>query len=325
MKVCLVGEFSGNLDEGMRIAAFYFARELFKNHDVLPLDARALFSKNFWKRLKKFEPQVIHYIPGPSLRSFMLVKLLSLCCGRAKTAMSAMHTDLSAFSRVFVPLLKPDLILTVSSEDEEMFKGLGFKTRFLPSGVDTEKFVPVAEETRNSLRRKYGLDTEVFIILHVGSIKESRKLQTLREMQGDENQVLIIGSTSTRVEQEIKGELENKHCLVWTDYFKQIEEIYALADCYVFPGVERTASIALPLSVLEAMACNLPVITARFGALPEVFSEGDGLIFADGEEDFIEGLKKVKAGLEVKTRKKVLPYSWGKVIARLEEIYSSIA
>ena len=134
----------------------------------------------------------------------------------------------------------------------------------------------------------------------------------------------LFRSTSTRVKQEIRDELEESRCLVWTDYFKQIEEIYALADCYIFPEVGKKASIVLPLSVLEAMACNLPVISARFGALPEVFSEGGGLIFADGEEDFLKGLGKVKNGMEVRTREKVLPYSWGEVVSKLEEIYSSL-
>ena len=324
MKVCLIGEFSGNLDEGMRIAASYLAGELSKNHGVLPLDARDVLSKDFWKRLRTFEPQVIHYIPGPSLRSFVLTKILSLCYSKARTVMSAMHPDLPAFSKAFIPLLKPDLILILSREDEKTFKRLGCKTGFLLSGVDTGKFVPVTKEAKDTLRRKYGLGIEVFLILHVGSIKERRKLQILGEMQGNGNQVVIIGSTSTRVEQKIKNELEERHCLVWTEYFKHIEEIYALADCYIFPTTDKAASIALPLSVLEAMACNLPVISARFGALPEVFGEGDGLIFADKEDDFFEGLKKVKNSLEVKTREKVLPYSWEKVVSKLEEIYSSL-
>jgi len=160
--------------------------------------------------------------------------------------------------------------------------------------------------------------------LHVGSIKEGRNLQILGEMQGNTNQALIIGSSSTKIERTTQSELEERHCLVWTEYFRHIEEIYALADCYVFPTTDKTASIALPLSVLEAMACNLPVISARFGALPEVFGEGDGLIFADKEDDFLKGLKKIKNDLEVKTREKVLPYSWEKVVPKLEEIYTDM-
>ena len=324
MKVCLIGEFSGNLDEGMRIAAFHLAAELSRNHRVLPLDARDAFSKGFWKRIRSFEPQVIHYVPGPSLKSFVLVKIVSLSHRKTKIVMSAMHPGLSGFSQTFIPLLKPDFILTVSHEDEKMFQGLGCKTQFLAPGVDTGKFVPAAKETKDSLRRRYGLSTGAFLILHVGSIKERRKLQILGGMQENANQVLIIGSTSTRVEQKVKSELEERRCLVWTEYFSHIEEIYALADCYIFPTTDKTASIALPLSVLEAMACNLPVISTRFGALPEVFGEGDGLIFADDEQAFWQGLETIKDGVEIRNRERALPFSWASIANKLEEIYTEI-
>ncbi len=252
------------------------------------------------------------------------MKILSLYCRGAKTIMSATHPAPFSLSKVFIPLLKPNLILTLSSEDEKMFRSLSCKTEFLPVGVDTEKFIPVSKETKCSLRQKYGLGKDKFIILHVGSIKERRGLQIFREMQGDGNQVLIIGSTSTGIEQKIYRELEGKGCLVWIKYFKKIQEIYNLADCYVFPTRDRIASIALPLSVMEAMSCNLLVISTRFKALPRIFKEGNGFYFADKKEDFIQRLQEIKNGLEVKTRKKILSYSWENVVRRLEQIYEKL-
>ena len=73
-----------------------------------------------------------------------------------------------------------------------------------------------------------------------------------------------------------------------------IEEVYALSDCYVFPTppMNKINSIEIPLSVLEAMACNLSVITTKFGALPKVFEEGDGLIFVDDGEDGERAIRK---------------------------------
>ena len=105
-------------------------------------------------------------------------------------------------------------------------------------------------------------------------------------------------------------------------YIDSIEEIYSLSDCYIFPTTNKIASIEFPLSVLEAMASNLPVISTKFGALPRVFSEGEGLIFTDNENDFQNHLDYIKNyNRNVNTRSKILTYSWENVANKLEDIY----
>lgn len=44
MKICLLGEYSGDLDEGMRKASSYFAKELYKCQHVnhLPFSRRSI-------------------------------------------------------------------------------------------------------------------------------------------------------------------------------------------------------------------------------------------------------------------------------------------
>lgn len=80
-----------------------------------------------------------------------------------------------------------------------------------------------------------------------------------------------------------------------------------MADCYLFPVRDDIASIDLPLSVLEAMSCNLPFITTRFGGLDEVFEEGEGLFFLDNETSLEENLRIIRDGLvHIETRKKVV-------------------
>ena len=323
MKICLLGEYSGNLDEGMRIVSSHFAEELTKRHKVLALDLRKVFTKNFWKDIKAFKPEIIHYIHGPSVKSFTLLKVVSLYCREAKTVMSAMHPGLSFLSKQFVPIFKPDLILTQSYDTKEMFKKLGCETEFLPCGVDVEKFKPVTEKVKEELREKYGIKKEKFVILHVGSIKEGRNVQLMEKLQKENNQVVIVGAVSTGINENLTRQLKKTGCLVRAEYFKNIEEIYALSDCYLFPTLpeNKLNAIEMPLSVLEAMSCNLPVISTRFGALQRIFEEGDGLFFAKREEEFVNALKEIKNSINVKTREKVLPCSWDIIGKKLEEIY----
>jgi len=327
MKICLIGEYSGNLEEGMRKTAFYLSKELSKHHQVLTLDIKKLFFRDFWRKNKDFNPQVIHYIPGPSVISFIIVKMLAFYSKIAKTVISATHPFLPSFSKKIIPLFKPDLILVQSSETEKLFNNLGCETKFLPSGIDVRKLKPSEVKEKRRLREKYGIDKEKFVILHVGPIKEGRGIEIFKNLEAKGYEVIIIGNRSTGIEKQIYQSIIQSGCKVWTKYFEHIEEIYALSDCYLFPTSpeNKLNAIEMPLSVLESMSCNLPVITTKFGALPKVFEEGDGLFFVENEREIFMVLEKIKnTNMKVKTREKVLPYSWENIGKRLEKIYSNL-
>lgn len=329
MRVAILGGVPNCHDEGMGNTAFYLAKELSNYHEVLPLELNmsSIFSKNFWKNIKDFAPQIIHYVPGPSLKSLIAVKMFKSYCSNAKTVISATHPYFPHLSKMLIPLFKPDLMLVQSFETEKMFTELGCKTKFLPSGVDTEKFVSVSSSEKEKLREKYVLDKHKFVILHVGSIKKQRGLQVFNKIKGEEYQVIVAGSTSTGMERDIYYKLKERGHLIWLKYFENLEEIYALSDCYIFPAPpeNKLSSIELPLSVLEAMSCNLPVICTKFGALTRAFREGDGLIFIEKGEDFIYEVEKIKkSNHEIKTREKVLPYSWSIIAKELKETYNDV-
>jgi glycosyltransferase involved in cell wall biosynthesis len=114
-------------------------------------------------------------------------------------------------------------------------------------------------------------------------------------------------------------------CTIWRKYIKTIQEIYQLSDLYVFPVQDRLGSIETPLSVLEAMSCNLPVITTRFGGLTRMFNEGDGLHFVySGSQipELIDGIRSNDAERSnVHTREKVMPYSWRNISKSLSKYY----
>jgi len=321
-RICLLGEFKRQ-DEGLSNIDYYLNRELSKRCKVLTLTIKEIFEKKFWKNLISFKPDIIHYLHGPTTRSFFVTKVLGSRF-RVKTVISAVHPRISSFSKPVVRFLRPNLVLTQSQRADKMFGSLGCRTEFLTNGVDIEKFVPVADDTKKRLRVKFGIAPEKFVILHVGHLIKARNLEILNHIQHDGGQIIVAVSGYFKKDLNLYNSLKQKGCLIWDRYFENIEEIYAIADCYVFP-VKKGYSIQMPLSVMEAMACNLPVITTKFEGLTETFEEGDGLFFAEREEDFLRSLETVKEGKNiVKTREKVLPHSWVNVVDKLEQIYTEL-
>ena len=328
MRICLIGNYylDKPLDEGMAKVGFCLWQELSQRHDVLYLSVKSLFSPEFWKEIKNFNPQVVHYVPGASIKNLGLMRTVKYYCGKAKMIISVQQMNFPGFTRLMVPLLTPDTVLVQSSQAERMFGAAGCKTVFLPNGVDIERFSPVSSEDKRKLRTKYRVKSDKTVLMHVGPLKKSRNIDLLIKMQqrGD-NQVIAVASTSNPSEEAASEQLRQSGCIVWETYFENIEEVYGLSDYYIFPVTYKLGSIEIPLSVLEAMSCNLPVLATRYRALPRLFSEGGGLYLTDGDAGSIPLLEKIKVDPEpVATRAKVLDLTWQKVTDRLEQIYGEV-
>jgi glycosyltransferase involved in cell wall biosynthesis len=327
MKICLISSYSGHADEGMANIALHFDQELSNRHKVLhvKVTAAAPPSLKSCNRIRDFHPDIIHFVPGPTIRSLVLLKMLKLNNKSAKIVASAPQPRFSSFSQLFISFFKPDVVLCQSYDTEIFFNKYGCRTSFLPNGVDIDRFLPVSDIIKKELRVKFGLHAEKQILLHVGPVRKDRNLAVFNQLNGDNRfQVLIIASTTEAPDEEVLRSLEATGCMVWRNYIENIEKIYTLADWYIFPTIDKLGCIEMPLSVMEAMGANLKVITTRYGVLPKVFLEGDGLFYMDKEDDLRSLLTSGIQENDVNTRQKVMPYSWNEIIRKLEQIYGEL-
>lgn len=322
MRVCHIGIQFGNIDEGMKKVSCQLHSNLSNKVETIFLNTSDARKPSFYKKILSFRPEVVHFLTGPSLTSFLITKSLKFICPEASTIMSAVYPEISNNS---VPIIKqcvPDLVLAQSSSTYRRFRDLNMNTAIFPiSGVDVEKFVPVNRHEKMALRKKFGVPTDKIVFLHVGHIRSSRNVQVLADLQQLEGvQTVLVGSTSTAQEQDLKDHLIDQGCIVISNFLPAIEEVYQLSDRYIFPIVDDNASIQMPLSVLEAMACNLPIITTRFGAIPDLFTSDDGLIFVHGPQEMKEAVSEHISDTMI--RSKVLRFSWPSIAEGLMNIYS---
>jgi glycosyltransferase involved in cell wall biosynthesis len=152
-----------------------------------------------------------------------------------------------------------------------------------------------------------------------------RNLDILTDLQQDGCQVVVASSTTIQGDSSVDVDLVAAGCLLWNRYIEAIEEVYGLADCYVFPTPTGIGAIEHPLSIMEAMACNLPVVTKRFRALPRVFRPGDGLYFVDTDDELRKMIHHIRYTQEsVATRAKVVGLDWGAIAERLLALYQGL-
>ncbi|HZD44040.1 MAG TPA: glycosyltransferase, partial [Methanomicrobiales archaeon] len=268
---------------------------------------------------------------GPTIASLVLVKIFSLLLPRAKTVTLAVRPSIARPLKFLIPLVRPDLVLSQSSEVDDLFRRYGCETYYLPNGVDMGKFQPVPPEKKRELRRRYGIEEDASLILHIGPLERGRNVHLLTGLQGENRQVLVIGSSAGKADRRTLRDLTQSGCIVWTDYIRSVHEVYQMADCYVFPALDKksllwgnvSSAIDLPLTVLEAMATNLFVVSSPFGALPRVFGEGEGFVYARSADEIERTVKTYLAGgTEVRTRERVEHLSWDAISQELAGLYT---
>ncbi len=340
--ICIISEdLSMPLDEGIKRFAHSLVRYWSSDHPVLGLSVRSqgdidipnissvkanrlFLSYRLWTKIRRFKPHIICYVSSPSatIFSFLRSRVLKLYWPQAKVVMVCLQPRHHRWvSRHLIPFLSPDMIFVQTEETMRQLTALGCPTQLLPSGVDLDKFAPVSPRRKEELRIKYGLEPKAFTVLHVGHLTRERNIELLIRLRREgAAQVVLIGSSLPHKDKAaLSSQLREQGITVFDQYFHSIEEIYQLSNCYLFPTFSDQACIGIPLSVLEAMACNLPVITVRYGGLPRLFEEGQGLLFADTPGELAQCIIRARRLNGCHTREKVIPYSWQNVARKLLE------
>ena len=297
--------------------------------DVEKIKLNKLFlNKKLYVLLNKSFPKIILYIPEASytFNSFLRAKILGLMCRMSKVIiLGVQHREYSSLqSSLIKRYLKPDLLFLLSKSDKDLFCTMDFKVKVLPPAVDCSKFSPATKEEKERIRSEFNIPRNKKIVLHVGHIKVNRNIECLLEVQKmNEVQVVIVGSTSLLIENDLKERLLKGGIRVIDRYLPDISEIYKMSDMYVFPVVSNKEAIDMPLSVLEAMACNLPVITTRFGGLMDHFEDDDGFRYFSTIEELTQLIRSDRI-TEINNTEKVDRFTWNnfsnKVIESCNEL-----
>ena len=299
--------------KGMGPSVFtWYANPALENTFPLPSN-KFLVGRSFAHDLKTQAPEAILYMPASSGTIGAFIRAAAIkaqASGVPLALLNLQYRRLPSIGRYLNLPRYADLVFAQSQASADVFRSLGCKTVLLPGGVDHTIFRPASKQEKHSLRLKYGFQDADQIVLHIGHCNRDRNVALLARLAESGLKTILVASTSTSLDYDLLGELRQSGVTVITDFIETIQEFYQLSDCYLFPVFNATSAIDAPLSILEAMACNLPIVTTRFGALPNVFQPGNGLYYGETEEEMICMVKQALTEQDCGTREKVVPYSW---------------
>lgn len=148
--------------------------------------------------------------------------------------------------------------------DDALAAGLpASRVRLVPYGIDCRRFTAVAPETQRLLRRKHGVPENSIVVGCAAAIKRHHKRidHLVEEFSGLSQQefFLIVAGHRTDETQELDAladaRLGSRYRFITLPH-SSMHELYQLADIFVLPSLTE----GLPIVVLEAMACSLPVL-----------------------------------------------------------------
>ncbi|MGE7663643.1 glycosyltransferase family 4 protein [Peribacillus sp. NPDC097197] len=230
-----------------------------------------------------------------------------------------------------------DCLITINEEDFQLARKRNFKAQEIKHvhgvGVDTERFHPVSPFYKSVLRLEKGYRDDDFLMFYAAEFNKNK------------NQQLLLRSFSL-----IKDEIPNARLLLagegpLLDDCRKLAETLGISENVDFLGFRNDIDVllkisdlavasslreGLPVNIMEAMACGLPVVAVKNRGHSELVKNNQNgwLIDRNDERNFTEKILKVFGDSELRIKygkngRKMIEnkYSTKKILEAKSEIY----
>lgn len=282
MRCTVIAEYHANPAEGINVVSKTLIDDLrAKGHAVQIIDPAKLLGQ--LPKIIAWRADMVIFTHGPGVRTVFASRILRLV-SRSKITWVATRPDVAKTPSWLKGKCTAHAV--VCNRPRKDLQELAPDARIVPQviGIAPERMV-CSEHTPmwQELRRE-----GVPLAVHVGHLRRNRGLEQMVEIKkilGDRIDIVVQASPYFEPVQSLLDELNAAGVHVVREFVPEIARVYHSADLYIFPAPpDLEGAIELPLSVLEAMACQTPVISTNFGALHEVLNTEPGVTFADSAE-----------------------------------------
>jgi glycosyltransferase involved in cell wall biosynthesis len=188
----------------------------------------------------------------------------------------------------------------------ERYPNMAERFRFIPTWMDPDVFFPATEIMRKRLRESLGTQLGIkgceCVIISVGRLNTSKNPLLLVEgfalvARNLTNLRLIIvgdGVLRNQIQARIaKLCLGDRVIMTGLRSSHEVADLLRLSDCFVL----TSAYEGMPMCVLEALGCGIPVVTTRVGEVERVVKPGiNGEILSEATpESLKESLERCLA------------------------------
>lgn len=173
-----------------------------------------------------------------------------------------------------------DVLITINHEDYARAKKKfhAGKTYYLPGiGIDLERFHAGDAQTIQQKRQELGLQPEDVFLLSVGELSDRKNhvvvIEAMKQLVQRHPQLRYFICGQGEKKQELQQLIRKYHL---EDHVKllgfrtDVAELCQAADVFVFPSKQE----GLPVALMEAMACGVPVVCSRIRGNDDLVEDG---------------------------------------------------
>ena len=234
-----------------------------------------------------------------------------------------------------------DLLITINSADYQMAKkylGLANVECICGIGVDLQRFktCKMTRDDRNDLRRSLGIAPDDFVLTYVAEINENKNQLMLLEAlhyirQAIPNaRMFLVGPEHDggKVRKFVvrHGLSDSVFLLGWRD---DVAKLLKASDVYV----ASSKSEGLGINLIEAMACDLPVIASKNRGHAEIIQHGINgfLVEQNDAEEMAKYVLEIATDLQLRenitdrAQIDISKYEIEQVLAELDRIFTMYA
>ncbi|MEQ9424162.1 MAG: N-acetyl-alpha-D-glucosaminyl L-malate synthase BshA [Cyclobacteriaceae bacterium] len=201
--------------------------------------------------------------------------------------------------------------------------------KVIPNFIDLERFQKLSKD---HFKKAICPDGEKLIV-HTSNFRKVKRVEDAVKIFDQVNDVvkcklLLVGDGPERTKIEALCR-ESPHCndVRFLGKLEAVEEVLSVADLFLLPSEKESFGLA----ALEAMACEVPVVSSNAGGIPELNQDGQsGFVCKVGDVDDMakkslhilsdDNLSKFKAGALARAK----DFDVHKVVPMYEAVYSEV-
>ena len=174
-----------------------------------------------------------------------------------------------------------DTLITINKEDfsNAQHKLNSKKVCYVPGvGVDTD-FFSGTRGKREALLKEISADENSIILLSIGELSDRKNhsvsIKALSQMKNDNVHLVIAGTGEKREEfLSLAKELGVDGRVHLLGFRTDVAELLKSADIFLFPSIQE----GLPVALMEAMSCGLPVICSEIRGNTDLIDDSCGVL-----------------------------------------------
>lgn len=230
---------------------------------------------------------------------------------------------------------KTDLLITMNEEDFQRAKT--FKAKRVEKvngvGMDLDKFVEVSAEEKQEVRQTFGLKEEDIFAISVAQLIARKNhivlIEAVKKLNKPNFHLFICGDGAQEEELKAKTkELGIENQVHFLGFRRDVYRLCGAADIFLFSSLQE----GLPVAIMEAMACGLPIVASDIRGNYNLIDSGKGgyLVKPTDVDGFVKAIQttlKHKEDLEQMKEynlTRIKEYGIEAVLEQMSALYKSM-